>query len=638
MKKTPPEPKWTPKDSEAHYHLQQWGGDLFSINADGELTVCLTRDGHRREIGLAEMARQFASEGTRTPLLLRFPDILAERIEKLSHGFNDAIKKAGGSRPYRGLFPIKVNQQRQVIEHIAAAGEQFHFGFEVGTKPELVIAIAQLSSGDRFLVCNGYKDAQYVDLALQASRVGIQVVLVVERLAEVSLIMERSRELGVRPRLGLRTRLTSATSGHWSSTAGEQSLFGLGIRDMVAAIDMLRAADMLNCLEMLHYHQGSQIPDIRSIETTAREAGQIYASLVREGAPMGLLNVGGGLAVDYDGSNTTSGSSRNYDLQIYTETIVGTILRQLDHEEIEHPILLSESGRAIAAPYSVLVFDIIGSNSTADMPQPAQEDAEMPEEIDELSALADSIDPDEIRQTLNRAKQIVQRIYDRFNDGQVSIRVRAIAEYHFSRLRSALVEAGNAAGTQAHLSLALAGESATTYYGNFSVFQSLPDSWAINQLFPIIPLQRLHEQPTEEVVIADITCDCDGRIKRYIDPHDDPTSITVPALRPNEPYFVGAFLVGAYQETLGDLHNLLGYPHTVAVRLDDDGDLQHETILGDKICDVLSYVEYEPNDILEKFRNRVTAADTGLSDTDAAKIVRECAQALESYTYLQQAN
>ena len=634
MKTIAAEMNWSPSDSAAHYHLHQWGGDLFSINSQGDVTVRLSGGGTDQEIAIAELAKKFAREGTRTPLLFRFPNILAQRIERLSNSFNNSIQKAGGKRPYRGLFPVKVNQQRQVIEHIAAAGERFHFGLEVGTKPELVIAIAHLSPGDRFLVCNGYKDAQYVDLALRASQVGIQAILVVERLAEISLIMNRSEELGILPRLGLRTRLTSATSGHWSPTSGEQSLFGLGIRDTIAAIDQLREGKMLHCLEMLHYHQGSQIPDIRSIETTAREAGQIYANLVREGAPMGLLNVGGGLAVDYDGSNTTSVSSRNYDLDDYTDAIVGTILRQLDHEEIEHPILLSESGRAIAAPYSVLVFDIIGSNAISESSEPEPNGVDLPEEIDELASLAENIDPDEIQHTLNRGKLIVQRVYDRFEKGEISIRARAFAEYHFTRLRKELVEAGIAAGTPAHRSRASAGETATTYYGNFSVFQSLPDSWAINQLFPIIPLQHLDEQPTTEVVIADITCDCDGRIKHYIDPHDDPVSLTVPPLRTNEPYFVGAFLVGAYQETLGDLHNLLGYPHTVAVYLDDHGKMQHETILGDKICDVLSYVEYDPNEVLEKFRNRVTAAATELGDVDAAKIVRTCAQALESYTYL----
>ena len=634
MQPDEPDPTWKVEDSAKLYHVNHWAGDFFSIQPNGEVAVRLSCGDTIQDVSLAKIARDFADKGTATPMLLRFPDILARRIRSLNDAFEAAIRNADGTQPYRGVFPIKVNQQRQVIEHITAAGESFDFGLEVGTKPELVIAMTHLGCGDRYLVCNGYKDGQYVDLALNAAQIGIQTILVVERLPEVALIVERAKELGVRPRLGLRTRLTAATSGHWSATAGEQSLFGLGIHDMIAALDQLKKHNMLDCLEMLHYHQGSQIPDIRSIETTAREAAKIYCGLVQEGAPMGLMNVGGGLAIDYDGSGTTSPGSRNYDLESYANAIVGTIIRQLDNDRVAHPILMSESGRAIAAPYSVLVFDVIGTGNTPVPPAPPTHKTDIPPQLDELAQLADNLDPDDLKISLNRGTLIVKHIYDMFELGEISLRVRALAEHHFTRLRRALFNASVATGRPANRSRKFAGETAGTYYGNFSLFQSLPDSWAINQLFPVVPLQRLHEKPNAEAVIADITCDCDGRIKRYIDPHDDLMSLTVPRFRPGESYYIGVFLVGAYQETLGDLHNLLGYPHTVAVSLNENGGLDFEEISGDKISDVLNYVEYEPKAVLEKFRRRVRNSPSNLSDLEVTKIERACAEALESYTYL----
>ncbi len=627
---------WTAEKSAEIYALDLWGRDYFDISPDGEVRALL-RDGEEKHaVSMMEIIRGLRERGFDLPVLLRFPDFLEARIAQINETFLSAIREVGYKGGYRGVYPIKVNQQDQVIEAVTRFGRKYHYGLEAGSKAELVAALGYMHDPAAYIICNGYKDEEFIDLALYANKLGIQVVLVVEMPEELPLILERSETLGIEPIIGVRIKLSAESSGHWNDSGGERSVFGLTISQLVAVVDRLKEAGRLDTLKLLHYHQGSQIPNIRSIREAAAEASRVYVNLVKEGAPMGVLDIGGGLGVDYDGSKTNFQASCNYSVSEYCVDVIETIKGVLDQAEVEHPTIVNESGRAIVAHCSVLLFNVF--EVTKFIPQEAPEplDAEAPEMLRYLFHVYKTLSPKNIQEAYNDAVYYRQELRNQFQHGAVTLRERARGDHIFWNVVARIAAEARKMGRFCPPDLAdIEASLVDIYHVNFSVFQSLPDAWAIDQLFPIMPIHRLAEEPRQSGIMADITCDCDGKMDRFIDFHGVKRALPLHDLRENEDYVLGAFLVGAYQETLGDLHNLLGDTNVASIRV-EDGELFFEReIHGDTIEDVLSIVEYDPKQLAESFRNLAERAvrQKRISPNERRQIMRAYHDGLRAYTY-----
>ncbi len=631
--------RWTIKDAEELYGIKEWGAGCFGISRQGDLTVSLKTNKASCTLPLASLAEELSQRGIDTPVLLRFGDLLEMRIRTLNEHFRSAIREAGYKGEYRGVYPIKVNQQQQVIEEITGFGRKYHHGLEAGSKAELIAALTYVDDPKAFVICNGYKDSEFIDLALMGRRLGVKTVLVVEMPGEARLIMERGEALGVEPVIGVRMKPSTRGSGHWHESSGDRSVFGLNPGQVVDLINQLREQGKLHCLQLLHYHLGSQLPNIRDIRTGITEAARHYAGLVKEGAPMGLLDVGGGLAVDYDGSHTNFPSSCNYGIKEYCDDIVEAVLTVCEDADVPHPTLISESGRAIVAHYSVLIFDILGVNRSCSH--------DFPQDITETShdLLVSLLDVSNMLTAKNAQECFHDLLYYRdevrslFMHGGITLREQAQADAIFwnvlTRIAAMIRGSKFIPEELQNLDSALS----DIYYGNFSVFQSLPDAWAIEQLFPVVPLTRLNERPDRNAIIADITCDCDGKLDRFIDLHDVRRSLPVHSLKSGENYMLGVFLAGAYQETLGDLHNLLGDTNVVSVTCDENGDMEFvREIPGDTVADVLSYVEYDPREITDRLRRKAEkAVRAGLiKAADRRAILNAFQDGLGGYTYYEQ--
>jgi arginine decarboxylase len=628
---------WSPAKSAELYGVAQWGNDYFSVNARGEVTVRLRGRKGPKEVSLYEVIRGLRDRGTDLPVLLRFRDLLHSRITELNESFAASIKELGYQGRYRGVYPIKVNQQRQVIEEIAEFGKRYHYGLEAGSKPELIAALAYLHDPEAYLICNGYKDEEFIDLALHAQKMGVKVVIVLEMPSELGLVIERAERLGVRPNLGIRVRLASKGAGHWQDSGGDKSVFGLNAPQIIAAIDQMKENGCLDCLKLLHYHQGSQIPNIRSIREAAVEAARIYVDLVREGAPMGVLDIGGGLAVDYDGSNSNFHASCNYSIREYCTDVVEVVMQACSAAGVPHPDLISESGRAVVAYYSVLVFNILDVSKF-------QHDDTLPEvPADASTALRNLLEVNSQMRVKNLLECYNDAIYyrDQIRSmhmlGNVPLRERGVAETLFwvilSRIARRLKELPRVPDDLLELRDSLH----DFYYGNFSLFQSLPDSWAIDQLFPVMPLHKLGQRPEKNAVLADITCDCDGKIDRFIDREDVARTLILHEIEPGEEYLIGVFLVGAYQETLGDLHNLLGDTNVVGVHLENGTPVYTHEVEGDTVAEVLSYVEYDPKDLAARFRKFAerAVAKGRISPRERHEVINLFRRGLDGYTYFE---
>jgi arginine decarboxylase len=633
----PPESPWSPEKSADLYGIPDWGHEFFAVSPEGRLTVRLTDEHGPHNVPLHDLVEGLRDRGTDLPVLLRFRDILQSRIAEINESFARAIEELGYQGRYRGVYPIKVNQQRQVIEEITAFGSRYHYGLEAGSKSELIAALAHLHDTEAFLVCNGYKDLEFIDLALNASKMGLRVMLVLEMPSELPLVLERARKLDVRPTLGIRVRLSVKGSGHWQESAGDKSVFGLNAAQVLDVVDHLREADMLDCLRMLHYHQGSQIPDIAAIREAATEAARIYCELVREGAPMGAFDVGGGLAVDYDGSHTNSLSSCNYSVQEYCTDIVEVIAQTCDKAKVPHPDIISESGRAVVAYYSVLVFNILDVTSaqTSETRPPIPE--KLPQNLANLIEVHKTLSVENLQESFNDAVYYRDQIRAQFFYGAATLRERGLAEAWFWHILTRISRLLQQQDSTPEDLRDLSDRLVDFYYGNFSVFQSLPDSWAIQQVFPIVPIHRLDERPRQRAVLADITCDCDGKIDRFIDREDTARVLPLHDLRPDQPYYVGIFLVGAYQETLGDLHNLLGDTNVVGIHLEDGRPVYTHEVEGDTVADVLSYVEYSPKDLIARFRRfaETAVAQGRISPKQRREILDLYRAGLNGYTYFE---
>lgn len=629
--------RWQVEDSKELYGINSWGAGFFNVSEKGEVVVC-PHGPQGPQIPLLEIIDGIKERGYDMPVLLRVENILNSRIAKIHESFRKAINDLGYHGEYRGVFPIKVNQQQQVVEKIAQFGSRYHHGLEVGSKAELIAAVSLMRDPEACIICNGYKDEEFIDLSLEASRLGFNVFIVLEMPGELELLLERANALGVRPSIGARAKLAVKAGGHWTDSGGERSTFGLSSSQIVDIIDTLKAHDMLDCFKLLHYHLGSQISNIRDIRNGVMEAARLYAGLAQEGAAMGYLDLGGGLAVDYDGSHTNFISSRNYNLDEYCADVVETIMSVLDENGISHPHIISESGRATVAYYSVLLFNILDVNVVEQARLPEELPPDTPEACRNLKDTLENITLRNLQESYNDAIFYRDEVRRMFSTGAATLRQRTLAERYFWAIIMKIAQEKSKLKTVPRDLEDIDVNLADIYYGNFSVFQSLPDTWAIDQLFPIMPIHRLGEFPSRRGIISDITCDSDGRIDHFIDPQGMKPMLDLHPLRDGEEYYLGVFLVGAYQETLGDLHNLMGDTNVVSIRAGEDGSYEYvREIRGDSVADVLSYVEYDTRKILEDLRSTAEKAvrEGRISPSDRYSIMQAFEDGLRGYTYFE---
>jgi arginine decarboxylase len=626
---------WTVRDSMELYSVAAWGAGFFTVNDRGHVEVRPNRDSGPG-IDLLDLVHDLQQRGLRTPLLVRFSDILATRVRGICSAFRSAINEYGYGGDFRGVYPIKVNQQRHVVEEVVLYGAPEHIGLEAGSKPELLIALALLDTPGALIICNGYKDRAYVETALLAQRLGRTPIIVVDRFHEVDLVIRTSQTLGIRPHIGVRARLTTKGAGKWVESTGDRSKFGLTAVEIVEAVERLRAEGMLDCLELLHFHIGSQITAIRAHQDALREAGRIFVGLHKMGAQPRYLDVGGGLGVDYDGSQTNFHSSMNYSVQEYANDVVAAIQESCDDAKVPHPSIVTEAGRAMVAHHSVLIFDVLGVHEMLPGKPPDPVAPDDHKVIKDLVEVYSNISQKNVLEAHHDSLELKEQANTLFSLGYIDLRARARVEQLFwhccEKILRVVREMPYVPEDLEPLEKALA----DTYYGNFSVFQSAPDHWAVKQLFPIMPIHRLNEKPTHRGVFADLTCDSDGKIDKFIDQKDVKDVLELHPWN-GQPYYIGVFLVGAYQEILGDLHNLFGDTDAVHVRLNGDGRYKVEHVVeGDEVTDVLRYVQYDKGALIEKVRLTIEdAMHAGtISLEESARLRRHYENGLQEYTYL----
>ncbi|MEM9449375.1 MAG: biosynthetic arginine decarboxylase [Cyanobacteria bacterium P01_E01_bin.6] len=629
-------PLWASEQSEELYGVKRWGNGYFGISDDGKVTVKTPN----AEVALLDIIEGMVERDLQMPVLLRIENILDAQIVRLNEAFRKAIAETGYQNQYRGVYPIKVNQQAQVVEEIAAFGARYQHGFEVGSKAEMIAVLSTLEEPGSLIICNGYKDEEFIELGLQAIKLGFHCFFVIETPTETPIIIQRSKALGVEPSIGVRAKTTSRVSGHWNSTSGDRSVFGLSSSQIIQVVDLLKQEGMLHCLQLLHCHLGSQIPNIQEIRSGVVEACRYYADLVKEGAPLSHIDLGGGLAVDYTGSQINNDQSRNYSLDEYCADVVDALKETLDTYQIPHPVIITESGRVIVAYASVLLFNVLDTSTFHPLEIKAAEDHEHPL-LSHMREILTYLKPKRVQECYNDALFYRDEVRELFKRGQINLRVRSVAENLYldilHRIADVLTTMDRVPPDLEGLKLSLA----DIYYGNFSLFQSLPDVWAIDQVFPVMPLHRLNEQPSRDAILADITCDCDGKIDRFIQNHDIADTLPVHPIQVGEEYYLGVFLVGAYQETLGDLHNLFGDTNVVSVRLNEDRSFDFvKEMHGDTIADVLSYVEYQPKEIQLRYRNIAEQAvrEGRISASERQQMLKTFNASLWGYTYYEKEN
>ena len=641
-----PAQPWRVEDSLELYHLRAWGQGYFGVNQSGHVVVRPdTTEQH--EIDLYEVVEGLLARDLTTPVVVRFSDILAHRLRRLHDAFAQAIAENDYKNRYAAVYPIKVNQQRLVVEEVYRYGQQFGFGLEVGSKPELLAVMAMTENApERLIICNGFKDDSYIEAVTLATKLGRTIIPVVENFEELGLILEHARVYQVRPRIGVRVKLFSEGSGRWSSSAGEKSKFGLFITEILELFNVLKQHDMLDCLQLVHCHPGSQLQDIRRVKDAINELAHVYAELKLMGAGLQYIDVGGGLGVDYDGSGTNFPSSINYTLNEYASDVVYRVASVCNARDIPHPMIVSESGRAVAAYHSVLIFDALGSSAldkfrvTGDRAEDYGGEEELPQPVQDLFEAFRAVSDRRLVECYHDALTAREQVLQMFNLGLLSLEFRGLAERLYwatcAKIRDSCRKLERLPEELEDLESILS----DTYFCNFSVFQSLPDSWAIDQLFPILPIHRLDERPTRTAVLADITCDSDGKIDHFVSLRDVKRTLELHELRGEEKYYLAAFLVGAYQETLGDLHNLFGDTHVVHVRLHDEGGWWIEEIVkGDTANKVLEYMEYDVAELYPALARDCERAirDGRMTLAESQTLKRFYESELDGYAYLEPA-
>ena len=626
--------KWRIEDSEELYNITGWGTSYFSINDAGHVVVTPRRDGVT--VDLKELVDELQLRDVASPMLLRFPDILDNRIEKMSSCFKQAAEEYGYKAENFIIYPIKVNQMRPVVEEIISHGKKFNLGLEAGSKPELHAVIAVNTDSDSLIVCNGYKDESYIELALLAQKMGKRIFLVVEKMNELKLIAKMAKQLNVQPNIGIRIKLASSGSGKWEESGGDASKFGLTSSELLEALDFMESKGLKDCLKLIHFHIGSQVTKIRRIKTALREASQFYVQLHSMGFNVEFVDIGGGLGVDYDGTRSSnSEGSVNYSIQEYVNDSISTLVDVSDKNGIPHPNIITESGRALTAHHSVLIFEVL---ETATLPEWDDEEEIAPdahELVQELYSIWDSLNQNKMLEAWHDAQQIREEALDLFSHGIVDLKTRAqIERLYWSITR----EINQIAGGLKHAPDEFRGLSkllADKYFCNFSLFQSLPDSWAIDQIFPIMPIQRLDEKPERSATLQDITCDSDGKIANFISTRNVAHYLPVHSLKKTEPYYLAVFLVGAYQEILGDMHNLFGDTNAVHVSVNEKGYNIEQIIDGETVAEVLDYVQYNPKKLVRTLETWVTKSvkEGKISLEEGKEFLSNYRSGLYGYTY-----
>ncbi len=623
-------------DAATLYGIPNWGKGFFHVSEDGDLVVRPTREAGRG-VALKQIVDEVAARGISTPMVIRFPQILSSAVSNLNDAFARAIDEYGYGNVFRGVFPIKVNQKRVVVDHIVEAGRRYGYGLEAGSKPELLAAIAADLGPDCLITCNGYKDEVFVRMALNAVRMKKKVVLILEKVSELERILKVARDRGVRPLIGMRAKLYARGSGKWAKSGGEAAKFGLTTPEMLEAVKILRSRKMLDSLVMLHFHIGSQITDIRKIKEAIREAGRVYAKLRALGVPIQYLNLGGGLGVDYDGSKTAFDSSMNYSVQEYANDVVYTVKQICDEEKVPPPVLVTESGRAVTAYHSVFVTNVLDVADRIESGRRVRVTPSDPTVLQELASVYDTVNAKTLRESYHDAQQYKEELFTLFNLGHLSLEDRSKGEILFwqicERIHRDLKNLKEVPEEFEDMETMLSDK----YVLNFSVFQSLPDIWAIDQLFPILPIHRLNERPTEFGTLADITCDSDGKIEKFIDLRDIKETLPLHPLRHGEPYYLGVCLMGAYQDVLGDLHNLFGEANEVLVTVDEEGRSHVVDVLPGESCQrVLEYMNYDRTEILDSIDRQLRrVAGRPLKKEEARAIFKDFEEVFPRYTYLE---
>lgn len=628
--------EWTTENSSHLYGINYWGANYFRVNRAGNVEVS-PQGLEGPKIDLKQLVEDLIERGIRLPILIRFPDIIKARIDLLAGCFAKAVQDMNYKGQYCGVYPIKVNQQRHIVEQIVQWGQLHRYGLEAGSKPELLVTLAMMDTPEALIVCNGFKDPEYIEMALISQKLGRNTFIVVDRMSELRMIIEASKKLNIRPKIGLRVKLNTQGSGRWAETAGARSKFGLTPSEIVRSVEILKSEDMLSSLELIHFHIGSQIPSIQSIKSAIKEGARFFTELYAMGASPKYIDVGGGLGIDYDGSGRSE-SSTNYSEQEYANDVVSSLQAICDEKKIPHPDIISESGRFLVAHSSVLIFDVLGSNEMKRvdfvLPNPEKESSL----VRDLWEIYQNVNKNNINEFYNDLIEKKRDILQLFTYGVLSLEQRAKAEDLYWAVATKMAQIARDIEDGENIVKDLEKDLSDTYFCNFSVFQSLPDSWALGQVFPVMPILRLNERPDRKAILVDLTCDSDGHITSFIDTENGQVQdhLAVHTFRKGEPYYIGVFLAGAYQEILGDLHNLFGDTDAVYVSTTPSGYSIDHVVEGDAVSDVLSFVEYGKPELLERVRK---ATETGiargtLSATEARLLLKHYEQGLAGYTYL----
>ena len=628
--------KWRIEDSEELYNIKGWGVNYFGINDKGHVYVTPKKNGV--QVDLQEVVDELATRHVTAPMLLRFPDILDNRIEKTDECFRKAAKEYAYQAEHFIIFPVKVNQMRPVVEEIISHGKRYNLGLEAGSKPELHAVLATHMDSDSLIICNGHKDQSFIELALLAQKMGKRLFLVIEKLPELKIIAETAKRLNVRPNLGIRIKLAANGSGKWSESGGDASKFGLNSSELLMALQLLDEMGLRDCLKLLHFHIGSQITKIRRISTALREAAQFYVQLHAMGFNIEFIDCGGGLGVDYDGTRSSnSESSVNYSIQEYVNDCVYTLVEAANANNIPHPNIITEGGRSLTAHHSVLIVDVLESVCAPQMPedfQPGDDDHKL---VHDLTEIWDKLSARSLLEDWHDAEDIREEALDLFRHGIIDLKTRAQIESIYWAISHEVAELAH---HQKHVPdelRALDKQMADKYFCNFSLFQSMPDSWALDQLFPIMPISRLTEQPTRSATLQDITCDSDGKITTYVNGGHQTNYIPLHPVKADEHYFIGVFLVGAYQEILGNMHNLFGDTNAVHITVNRDGYEIEQVIDGETVADVLEYVQYDPKKLVRRLEIWVSRAikDGKITEAEGKEFISNYRAGLYGYTYLE---
>ncbi len=630
-----PAERWTTGDASELYDVASWGKGYFSVGDNGHLWVHPGKDPNRG-IDLKELTEKLELRGISLPILIRFAEILKHRLGEVHQAFHDAIHEHNYRGNYCCVYPIKVNQQRQVVEEVLEFGRPYGFGLEAGSKPEL-LAVMAIADNNTPIICNGFKDDEYIEMVMLAKKIGRHIIPVVEKYTELDLIVKHSERVGVKPVIGLRVKLASRGAGRWKSSGGFRSKFGLTVSEALKALEEMKAHGLEDSIQLLHFHLGSQITNIRQIKGAVIEAARCYTELKKAGAGLQYLDVGGGLGIDYDGSQTDFESSVNYTLQEYTNDVVYHVQNICDEAEVPHPTIVSESGRAVVAYHSVLVFNVVGVTGFGEEEiRPVAEESEQP--LLDLQETYRGLSAKNLLESYHDAQQALDSSLNLFSEGYLPLQQRSLAENLYWAICRKVYRMAKELDYFPEELEGLDGLLADTYFCNFSLFQSMPDSWAIKQLFPIMPIHRLRETPTHRGVLGDISCDSDGKIDQFIDRRDVKRTLPLHAFN-GSPYYLGAFLIGAYQEILGDLHNLFGDTNAVHVRLSETGEVLLETVVrGDTVREVLDYVQFQAKALLDQFRKDVESAlrEGRIGYEESGRLLRFYEDGLNGYTYLEQ--